>query len=131
MHLTRCQDQKRQTLDESYTEAAQGTEPVTREGGQTMLDLLARLRALPDERQLYGLTSHYRLCLLAQDTSQSPLFVIISTLDKRNYFIEYLMPERLAPWPHAHVRGEARSEDEAVRMILTAMEKSEGWNHRP
>lgn len=127
MHLTRCQDQKRQTLEEFYTEPAQSAEPVSREGGEAMLDLLARLRALPDERRVYGLTSLYRLCLLAQDTWKSPWFVIVSALDKQNYHIEYLMPERDAPWPHAYVRGEARSEDEAVRMILIAMEKSEGW----
>jgi len=52
---------------------------------------------------------------------------MISALDKRNYFIEYLMPEHVAPWAHAYVRGTALSEDDAVRMILTAMEKSGGW----
>lgn len=124
MHLTRCQDQKRQTLEEFYTEPS---EPVTREGGQAMLALLARLRALPDERCVYGLTSLYRLCFLAEDTWKSPWFVIVAALDKRNYHIEYLMPERDAPWPRAYIRGEARSEDEAVQMILTAMERSEGW----
>ena len=130
MHLTRCQDQKSQTLDEFYTEVGQGDHPALREGGKAMLDLIARLRALPDERHVYGLTSHYRLCLLAQDTSRSPWFVIISALDKRNYFVEYLMPERVAPWPQAYVRGEARSENDSVHMIITAMEKSEGWHHR-
>jgi hypothetical protein len=58
----------------------------------------------------------------------SPWFVIISALDKRNYSVEYLMPERVAPWSQAYVRGEARSEDDAVQMVVTAMEKSEGWN---
>ena len=131
MHLTRCQDQKRQTLEEFYTEPAQSEAPVSREGGETMLELLAALRALPDERWVFGLTSHYRLCLLAQDTSRSPWFVIISALDQRNYFIEYLMPASVAPWPHAYVRGEARSEEEAVNMILAAMEESEGWDQKP
>jgi len=128
MHLTRCQDQKRQTLEEFYTEP---TEPVTREGGQVMLALLARLRALPDDRRVYGLTSLYRLCFLAEDTWESPWFVIVAALNKQNYYIEYLMPERDAPWPRAYIRGEARSEDEAVQMILTAMERSEGWKPRP
>jgi hypothetical protein len=41
--------------------------------------------------------------------------------------VEYLMPERSAPWPHAYVKGEARSEDDAVRMIEIAMDQSEGW----
>ncbi len=92
-----------------------------------MLDLMARLRTLPDTRQVFGLTSHHRLCLLAADSYQSPWFVIISALDKRNYFVEYLMPKSIAPWPHAYVRGEARSEDDALQMVVTAIEKSAGW----
>jgi hypothetical protein len=130
MHLTRSQDQKSKTLDEFYTEISQHDHPVDREGGKAMLDLICRLRALPDERRLYGLTSHYRLCMRAQDTPDAAWFVIISALDKRNYYVEYLMPERLAPWPDAYVRGEARSEDDAVQMIVKAMEKSEGWHEK-
>ena len=127
MHLTHCQDQKKQTLEEFYTEVSQQDSVVCREGGRAMLDIIARLRALPNDRRVYGLTSHHRLCLLAENTYRSPWFVIISALDSRNYYVEYLMPTRIAPWPQARVRGEARSEDEAVQMILTAMEKSEGW----
>jgi hypothetical protein len=130
MYLTRCQDQPSKTLDEFYTDVSQHDHPVDREGGKVMLDLIARLRALPDERRVYGLTSRYRLCLLAEDTSRSSWFVIISALEKRNYSVEYLMPERVAPWPHAYVRGEAGSEEEAVQMIMTAMEKSEGWSEK-
>src|SRR5258706_5097327 len=117
MHLTRCQDHPSKTLDEFYAEVSRHDHPVEREGGKVMLDFIIRLRALPDERLVYGLTSHYRLCLLAEDNSRSPWFVIISALDKRNYNVEYLMPERVAPWPHAYVRGEASSEEEAVQMI--------------
>ena|SRR5215469_2169389 len=120
MHLTRCKDQKRATLEEFYTEA--------RDLGKVMLDLIARLKASPDERQVYGLTSHYHLCLLSQDTSASPWFVRVIALHERDYHIEYLMPESEAPWPKAYIRGEARSTDDAIRMILTAMEKSGGWS---
>src|SRR2546422_123773 len=127
MHLTRCKDQKSGTLDEFFTEVSEADHHVSREGGKAMLDLIARLRALPDRRRVYGLTSHHQLCLLADDTYTSPWFVIVSALDKRNYFVEYRMPERDAPWSRAYVRGEASSEDEAVQMIITAMEKSEGW----
>lgn len=131
MDLARCQDQKSKTLEEFFTEVSQQESVVSREGGKAMLGIIARLRALPDERQLYGLTSHHRLCLLAQDTSRSPWFVIVSTLDSRNYYVEYLMPGRIAPWPHAYVKGEAQSEDGAVQMIVTAIERSEGWSSRP
>jgi hypothetical protein len=92
-----------------------------------MLDLMSRLQALPDEQRVFGLTSHFRLCLLAKDDYVSPWLVIISALDKHNYFIEYLMPDNVAPWPGAYVRGQANSEDDAVRMIMIAMEKSGGW----
>jgi hypothetical protein len=129
MHLVRCSDQKSATLDSFYAELTTSENTVTREIGKTMLDLITRLRALPDERRVYGLTSHYRLCLLAEDSYTSPWFVIVSTLDNRNFTVEYLMPESVAPWPSgAYVRGEARSEEDAVQMIVTAMEKSEGWN---
>ena len=128
MHLTHCQDQKGQTLEEFFTEVSQQDSVVCREGGRAMLGLIARLRALPDERRVYGLTSHHRLCLLAQDTYRSPWFVIISALNSRNYYVEYLMPALIAPWRQARVRGEPRSEDEAVQMIVIAMEKSEGWS---
>lgn len=127
MKLIRSRDQKSKTLDQFYTEISQHDNPGSREGGKAMLDLIVRLRALPDERRVFGLTSHYRLCLLAKDSYKSPWLVIVSALDKRNYFIEYLMPKRLAPWPYAYVKGMARSEDDAVQMIMTAMENSEGW----
>jgi hypothetical protein len=130
VYLTRCHDQKSKTLDEFYRELSISDEPVTREIGQTMLSLLARLRALPDERRAWGLTSHYRLCLLAADSAETHWFVTVVALDARNYFVEYLMPEHIAPWSRAYVRGEARSEDEAVQMIQTGMEKSEGWKQR-
>ncbi|MDX2111882.1 MAG: hypothetical protein SFY80_16760 [Verrucomicrobiota bacterium] len=129
MHLVRCHDQKSKTLDEFYKEISEH-DRVDREIGMAMLSLLARLRALPDGRDVWGLTSHYRLCLLATDSSETPWFVTVVALNERNYFLEYLMPERLAPWPHAYVRGEALSEDDAVRMILIGMERSEGWSDK-
>jgi len=127
MRITSCQDQKSKTLDEFYMELSQQENAVSRKGGKTMLDLITRLRTLPDERRFFGLTSLSRLCLLATDSYQSPWFVVISALDKRNYSVEYLMPERVAPWQHAYVKGVSRSEDEAVHMTVTAIERSEGW----
>lgn len=93
----------------------------------TMLSLLARLRALPGDKPVFGITSHRRLLLLAEDSHQSPKFVSVSILCKIEYHIEALLPEWAAPWPGAYVRGFARTEDEAVEMIVTAMNVSEGW----
>lgn len=129
MYINRCQDQNSWTLDELYIDMTENerTIPDNREAAKAMLDLLARLRALPDERCVYGTTSHYQLYFHAQDTYTSPWFVSIGAVEKHTYFVEYLMPERFAPWPQAHVSGWTHSEDDAVQMILTAMEKSEGW----
>jgi hypothetical protein len=127
MHLTKCQNQKKQTLEEFYTEVTTWEKATSRGAAKVMLGLISRLRALPDERRVFGLTSHLRLCLLATDSWKSPWYVIFSALDERNIYVEYLMPEHVAPWPRAYVRGEARSEDEAVQMIVVAIEKSEGW----
>lgn len=130
MKLTRCHDQNKQTLEEFYTELSHHENVVCREGSKAILDLLPRLRALQNQYQVFGLTSHLRLCLLAQDTHQSPWYVIISALDKRNFSVEYLLPSHACPWPRAYVRGETGSEDEAVQMIEIAIQNSEGWaNH--
>jgi len=127
MDLERCKDQPSKTLDEFYEQIATSGDEFDRTSGNSMLALIARLRALPDERCVWGLTSHHRLCLLAHDTYKSPWFVAVVAADPGTYFIEYLMPAAVAPWPEARVQGEARSEDEAIRMILIAMERSEGW----
>ncbi|MES2692920.1 MAG: hypothetical protein V4773_05560 [Verrucomicrobiota bacterium] len=123
MIIERCSDQKSQSLDEFYGYTGKNS----REMGAAMLDLLAALRASADERRVWGLTSMLRLCLLSENTYKSPWHVIVAALDHRNYFIEYRMPPRLAPWPEAHVRGEARSLDDALKMVLIAMDNSEGW----
>jgi len=128
MQLTRCKDQDHETLEESYGELARSADGFNRECGEAMLGLLARLRALPGEKPVFGLTSHHRLLLLAEDSHQSPSFVIVSALCKHEYHIEALLPESTAPWPGAYVRGVARTEDEAVEMIETAMTLSEGWD---
>lgn len=127
MKLTRGRDQKRQTLDGFYTELSEGEDFVGRSCGKAMLSLLKRLRTLPDDRIVFGLTSHDRLCLLAEDAYESPSFVVVSALNDQNYYIEYLIPEQVGPWLHAYVKGEARSEDDAIRMIEIAMTESGGW----
>ena len=130
MQITRRQGDNTETIDEFYGRMLQSDDDVSRSFGQTMLDLIGRLRSLPDDRHVFVMTSMDRLCLMARPEGSpggSPWFVRIWALDKRNYRIEYLMPKPLAPWPWAHVTGTASSEDEAVQMVLTAMERSEGW----
>jgi hypothetical protein len=131
MRIIPCQDQKTQTLEEFYGDLSRRDGFVLREGSKAMLGLIARLQSMSDDKVVFGLTSHHRLVLLAEDTYQSPWFVIISALDSQNYHVEFRMPAAAAPWPGAYVRGECRTQDDAVRMIETAMERSEGWFTKP
>jgi hypothetical protein len=93
MYPTRCKDQKSETLEEFYSRWAEDDYPPSQEVGEAMLNLISRLRSLPDKRRVFGSTSLHRLCLLADGTWMSPWFVIISACDKQNYFVEYLMPK--------------------------------------
>ena len=124
MKLSRCNDQPG-TLEEFYGAMIENGASESDIGG-TMLRLIERLKALPDERSVWGLTSHYTLCLLSENSSASHWYVKVVAIG-RNYFVEYRMPDALAPWPEAYVKGEARSEAEAVHMLLEGMLNSGGW----
>jgi len=92
-----------------------------------MLGLIRRLRALDDSRRIHGRTSHFTLCLLSMDHNMAPSHVSIVIHGGHGFRIDYLMPEHIAPWPGARVSAETWTEDEAVRMVLEAMELSGGW----
>jgi hypothetical protein len=126
MQLERCSEQRRLTLDQFYAEWIRPDGEIGVDG-QAMLDLIAALRACPDPRIAWGLTSLATLCLLAHDPGESSWYVRVIASGHDHYVIEYLMPAASAPWPKAHVKGEAASLDEAVAMILTAMDRCEGW----
>ncbi len=125
MTLRRCKDQNSQTIEEFYEFSA--TFKVGREGAKAMLRLLARLRQNPDNWIVFGLTSHERLGLKAEDDYWSRSHVIIDALNDRNYKIDQAMPGGDQKRPEAWVHRTARSEDEAVEMILLAMKESGGW----
>jgi hypothetical protein len=131
MQLVHCKDQATLPMERFYGDAAQHEGDFVRSRARLMIDLIARLRALPDDRCAWGLTSHMSLCLLSQDDCSSPRYVVVEALAQRCYFVEYLMPPALAPWRGAYVRGEARSEDEAVQMVVIAIDRSGGWDEVP
>ena len=143
VHLTRSSEQKSKTLEQFY---AEWDSAVSRHLGGTMLRLIERLRSEgPDDWSAFGLTSHAHLYLLPTDDRESLAcvhFIGQETQDREmdpvtqtpypcEYYIEYRLPDRLNPWPpqSAWVKGIATSEDDAVRMILAGMHRSEGWYH--
>lgn len=127
MRLERCKDQARQTLDEFYTERAGSEDQDSQLLGRAMFSLICRLRGLPEELTVWGLTSHEHLWLLSEDDSRARWKVGVIAMSPECYVIEYQMPAELAPWPEARVQGRARSEDQAIEMIEIAMERTGGW----
>jgi hypothetical protein len=126
MHVTRCSGQSPgESLDEYYSAIARSD--GSSDAGRAMLHLVDLLRAQPGGRRAFALAFPARLSLLAIDEERSPRFVILTRISTVAYYVQYLLPERLAPWPAAYVGGEARSDGEVVQMVLTAMERSEGW----
>ena len=127
MQFTRCRDQSDSTLEMFYRDLIDAEAGQLAAGANAMLCLIDRLHALPAPERVYGLTSLHRLCLLSEDSWKSPWHIIVSAADDRFFQIEYLLPERMAPWPNAYVRGEAHSLDDAIEKICIAMQRSEGW----
>ena len=125
MPIVRCSDQKHQSLEEFYLERLQ--EKKSSDMGKAMLSLIDSLNSAFKQTTIFGLTSHYHLILLSQDSFKTDWYVSVVALDDKHYFIEYLIPEKIQPWPHAKVKGEARSLDDAMKYISIGMSESLGW----
>ena len=125
MPIIRCSDQKTQTLEQFYSERL--NEKNSSETGKAMLSIIDSLNNAFQQTTIFGLTSHYHLILLFQDSFKTDWYVSVVALDNRHYFIEYLMPEKIRPWPYAKVKGEAQSLEEAMKYISIGMSESLGW----
>lgn len=126
MPLIRCSEQKRQTLEEFYTEFIPDKVKTFADGGTPMLKVLQLINETFKETTIYGLTSHATLILLNGNSSLSPWFVALNGPEDE-YFIEYMMAPEKAPWPHAKIKGSTKSLDELKKYIVIAMIESKGW----
>jgi hypothetical protein len=126
--LKRASCQASQTLEAEYAEfAALPPENPLRKVGEQMLALLPLLSEVGAKCDVWALTSHARLCLLADDDWESPWFVQIDALSWGGFEVRYLLPPEAAPWPQAAVLGFARDVRMASSMIRTAMARSGGF----
>lgn len=92
-----------------------------------MLQLLPYLEEVCRERVVWGLLSHYSLCLLSRRDLRSRPHVVVAA-DSDGYRVSYKMQPKDAPWPHASVEGYAASTVDAARFVALAMERSGGWS---
>lgn len=139
MKLTRCTAQKTSLetfyneLYESYKGAPLG------ESALAYLDVIAELRNHPATYEVWGLTSHHRLILLAEDDYESLWYVIceIHSMPRYEnwkhhdlvYHVSFELPEVTSPWSRGTILGIASSLEEAVQLIILAMKESKGWEN--
>ncbi|RYE47310.1 MAG: hypothetical protein EOP48_21515 [Sphingobacteriales bacterium] len=127
MPLTRSSEQKRQTLEEFYSEWASSKEIISSNIGKTMLSVIERVNSTFLETKIYGLTSHAHLTFRPDDSNGNEWYVaIIANADE--YHIEYRMTKDKRPWKDATVKGATKSLDEFMTYIIIAMTESGVWS---
>ena len=94
-----------------------------------MLELIPLLEEALSERNVWALTSHKSIVLLAKDDYTSPGFVTIipKPAPDAPYEIHFVASATESPWPDAIVMGNAATKERAVEMVLTAIARSDGW----
>jgi hypothetical protein len=127
MPILRCKDQKRQTLEEFYTDWASDKNQISADLGKSMLSIIDLINRTFIETKIYGLTSHAHLLFLSQDSSESDWFIAIIANGLQEFHIEYLIPKEKQPWSNATVKGATKSLDEFRDYIIIAMTESQGW----
>ena len=126
MPLIRNTKQGKKPLIKFYKELHVNSNDYYNKISELMTTLIERLEPILQNTIVYGLTSHDRLLLQTEDNYTSKVWLIIyARFDF--YYIEYAMPENIAPWKDAWVTGSTKSIDEATKMIRMAMLRSGGW----
>jgi hypothetical protein len=94
---------------------------------EAILLLVAALRDTPSDENVTLQTHMHQLGLSPSEDFGAREYVKVMAVDVHMYFIEYLVPHSLSPWPYAWMKGEAFSVEEAATMVLQAMKFSGGW----
>lgn len=126
MPIQRATCQSGESLETSYEELA-ASDGVASIYAKHMLPLLKMLSDECADYQLWGLTSHTDLWLVATQEQFSPWLVQIMADPCGGYRVRYKMKASDAPWPDAFVDAKASDEAAACRLILLAMKNSGGW----
>ncbi|MGL2963040.1 hypothetical protein ACSVH2_04370 [Flavobacterium sp. RSB2_4_14] len=127
MPLIRCSEQKRQSLEEFYTQCASENNKISSGIGKSMLKIIDVINKTFTETIIYGLTSHDFLLLHSEDNSMSNWHVILIANGLEEYHIEYQMTKDSQPWENASVKGATKSIEEFKKFIIIAMYESRGW----
>jgi hypothetical protein len=128
MHLKRVSSQTDSSLKEYFEKlAALGPQQGISRSGSQMLVLLPLLDQALHMHDVWGLTSHTSLVLLAVDDEKSPWYVTIEAEYWGGFTVRYQLPGPIAPWPNAQVQGFVTTAERAVDLVRIAMLESKGW----
>jgi len=130
MTLRRASWQGPAALDDEYRAFEKLPNKNLAGAGTQMLRLLPLLYEACSGLDVWGITSHERLCLIATDAHDAPWLVVIEPVPGDEYEIRFRLPDSEAPWDHAMVWGRATNPEDACRMVRTGIERSRGWHRR-
>jgi len=130
MTLRRASWQGPATLDDEYRAFEKLPNTHLAGAGTQMLRLLPHLDEACSDLDVWGVTSHERLCLISTDADDAPWLVIIDPVPPNEYQVRFRMPASEAPWDQAMVWGRASNPEDACKMVRTGIERSGGWPHR-
>lgn len=82
MPISRSSDQKGQTLEESYCGLLKEKNQFWVDFGESMLAFLSLINEIFKTTQLWGLTSHERLVIQAEDNWEAPWYVVVAVSSK-------------------------------------------------
>lgn len=116
MTIKKCSEQDDSTLEEFF------------EYNNAMLNLISELKNYASPVTVWGLTSLNRLCLLSDNDSRSPWYIIIFAKDPSSYVVEYLKHGEGRPLDESYAREEVNTLEAAVRLIQMAIKNTGGWS---
>ncbi|MEQ9490543.1 MAG: hypothetical protein RIM72_16285 [Alphaproteobacteria bacterium] len=94
---------------------------------ERMLEVLPHLEKVCASADVWGLLSHYRLCLLSRRDYRSRPHVVVFA-GPGGYMIRYQMTSADAPFPNAIVEGATTNVEEAAQYVAIAIDRSGGWS---
>lgn len=118
MNIIRCSCQGSESVEEYYSKLYPTKLTAVRE-------LAESLSEISRFQEAYALTSHSDLILQPIDNYTPPWCVIVRMPENVLFEVRYRMPDISSPWPGAYVFGEAQGIQDAVKMIVIGMEKTE------
>lgn len=92
-----------------------------------MLSVIEMINKTFSVTEIYGLTSHAHLLLMATDNSKAEYFVAIIANEDDEFHLEYSVPKFPQRWRNPILKVATKSLNEFNQAIIVAMSKSNGW----